>query len=305
MSLPAIVTRLVGLWILTGALLKLFLGSPADLPEVVRNLPADTGLVFKLAITAELVVGLLALLRSSRGWLPAMLMTLAFLGVLVTQIMGGEDSCGCFGADITISPWVMLIIDAVAFVALLLVKPWRLEPGKGEVPWLPTLGIIALCCVLPWVIDNQKSVAEIAEGDGDGGPAGWVELKWETYGGKALKDTEIWHLLDGPERIPNGAIILWSASCEVCADLLKFLDTKREYIVLLKLPKFDPDDEEKVHQLPNAGNVMKKDLPDAQYVDVVPPVMLEIEHGIVTEALEHDFVNGIDLVARERARSGK
>ena len=303
MSLPAIVTRLVGLWILAGAFLKLFQGSPADLPQVLRDLPLDTGLVFKLAITGEMIVGFLAVLRPSRGWLPVKLVTLAFLIVLVTQIMGGEESCGCFGAAVTISPVVMLIIDAVAFLALVLVKPWKLEPGKDELPWLPTLIIIAGCCVLPWVIDNQKTVAEIAEGDGAG--SGWVELKWDTYKGKALKDTELWPLLEGPQRIPDGAIIFWSPSCDVCAELLDFLDTSREYIVLLKLPKFHPDDEDKVHKLPNDGNVMKKDLPEAQYVDVIPPLIIEVEGGIVTEALQHDIVENIDLPARERARTGK
>ena len=58
----------------------------------------------------------------------------------------------------------------------MLVKPWKQEPGKGELPWLPTVLIIAIACVLPWVIDNQKTVEEIAEGNGH--ETGWVEFKW-------------------------------------------------------------------------------------------------------------------------------
>ncbi|MDF1700569.1 MAG: hypothetical protein P1V36_05360, partial [Planctomycetota bacterium] len=162
MSLPAIVTRLVGLWILAGAFLKLFQGSPADLPQVLRDLPLDTGLVFRLAISGELVVGLLAVLRPSRGWLPAKILTLAFLIILVTQVVGGEDSCGCFGAVMTISPMVMLIIDAIAFLALVVVKPWRLERDKAELPWAATALVILGCLVLPWVIDNQTTTAEVA-----------------------------------------------------------------------------------------------------------------------------------------------
>ena len=50
---------------------------------------------------------------------------------------------------------------------------------------------------------------------------------------------------------------------------------------------------------------MKKDLPEAQYVDVVPPIIIEVEGGVVTESIAHDVVQDIDLVARERARSGK
>ena len=157
MSLPALVTRLVGLWILAGAFLKLFQGTPADLPQVLQDLPMDTVLVFEIAITGEMLVGGLAVLRPGLGWLPVKAITLAFLVVLVTQIAGGEENCGCFGAAVTISPWVMLIIDAVAFVALILVKPWRLARGHG-VPWMITAPILVTCAVLPWVYSRQATI---------------------------------------------------------------------------------------------------------------------------------------------------
>jgi len=282
MSLPAIVTRLVGLWILAGAFLKLFQGSPADLPQVLRDLPLDTGLVFRLAISGELVVGLLAVLRPSRGWLPAKILTLAFLIILVTQVVGGEDSCGCFGAVMTISPMVMLIIDAIAFLALVVVKPWRLERDKAELPWAATALVILGCLVLPWVIDNQTTTADVAAGNTDGNQ--WVELKWDTWKDKALKDTEIWPLLQPRAQIDEGLIILWSPTCEVCEEHLMTLhgtQQGQQPVVLLELPLDFDDEKIVVKVLPKGAYVVSYKLPKATYVDVTPPLHVEIEDGKV------------------------
>ena len=49
-----VVTRIAGLWILVGALLKLFVGAPEDLPQIVQDLPLELGLTYRLAIAAEM-----------------------------------------------------------------------------------------------------------------------------------------------------------------------------------------------------------------------------------------------------------
>ena len=282
MSLPAIVTRLVGLWILAGAFLKLFQGSPADLPQALRDLPLETGLVFKLAISGEMVVGLLAVLRPSRGWLPVKLLTLAFLVVLVTQIVGGEESCGCFGAAVTISPTVMLVIDAIAFLALVLVKPWKQQPGDLEAPWAVTLLIIAGCLVLPWVIDRQQSTDDLMDGQGDG--SAWVELKWESWPGKDLKDTELWPLLKPEARIDEGLVVIWRASCEVCEEHMILLHGSQQGqnpVVLLELPLEFDDEKVVVKVKPEGPWVISYMLPAASYVDVTPPLHVEVKDGKV------------------------
>ncbi|MDJ0520843.1 MAG: hypothetical protein QNJ90_02075, partial [Planctomycetota bacterium] len=104
MPLAAITTRVVALWILFGAVLKLLYGSPADLPQAVKDLPLDIGTTFTAAIAIELALGCFALLRPSRGWLPLLLVLVAFLVVLGTQIAAGDESCGCFGAALVIAP---------------------------------------------------------------------------------------------------------------------------------------------------------------------------------------------------------
>lgn len=299
MSLAATVTRLVGLWILAGGVLKLLAGSPVDLPDVLRELPVETALVFKLAISVELAVGLLALLRPSRGWLPVKLLTGAFLVVLVTQIAGGEESCGCFGAAVTISPTVMLFIDAVAFAALVLVRPWRLERDKAELPWAPTVLVILGAVTLPWIIDNQRTTEEIvADGGGDG--TAWVELKWRTWTGKALEDTQLWPLLGPEARIDEGLVIVWRASCEVCGEhMLELQGTQQgqQPVVLLELPMEFDDEVAVVKVLPEGPWVVSTKLPAASYIDVTPPLHVEVADGKVTGVWE-----GMDAVERGRAK---
>lgn len=295
MSVPAIVTRLVGLWILVGACLKLFAGSPADLPEVLRELPLETGLLFKLAVSAELAIGLLALLRPSRGWLPVKLLTLVFLVVLGFQMARGEESCGCFGAAVTISPLVMLIIDGIAFIALVLVKPWRLARDEGEAPWGITALVILAALSLPWIFDRQTTTHDIATGGGGGGPQ-WVELKWSTWKGKPLKDTELWPLLGPRARVGEGVIVIWRASCEVCAQHLEKLTETQEGqnpVVLLELPKEFDDETLVVKLLPQGAWVIRQALPEASYIDVTPPLHIEVEDGTVTGVWE-----GMDTLER-------
>ena len=53
-GLAAAIVRLAGAWILAGAIAKLFLGTPKDLPELVRDLtPFTLDLTFHLVIAVE------------------------------------------------------------------------------------------------------------------------------------------------------------------------------------------------------------------------------------------------------------
>jgi len=292
MPLPAIITRLVGLWILAGAFLKLLYGTPADLPDVLLRLPVEAGLAFRLAIAVEMAVGGVALLRPSRGWLPAKILTGAFLIVLITQVVGGETSCGCFGTALTISPVVMLVIDAVAFGLLVLARPWRLARDKGELPWAFTALVILGCMTLPWVFDREGSTEAIAAGTGDAND--YIELDAASWRGKALRDTTLFPLLKGKQQIEEGIIIIWRASCEMCAEHLEILasvEQGQQPVVLLELPPEDEfDHETKVHVIPKGLWVHATRLPAAKWY-VTPPVHVEVRDGKVVKALEgHEVV---------------
>ena len=66
---PAAV-RLAAAWILVGACFKLFLGTPADLPAVVRGLWDGVGLTYRVVIAIELATVVLAMLRPALGFFP-------------------------------------------------------------------------------------------------------------------------------------------------------------------------------------------------------------------------------------------
>ena len=119
-----LVTRVAALWVLVGACLKLFMGTPLDLPRVVRELPLDTQLTFQIAIAAELTVGILAMLKPRWAWLLLLTLLLLFDVALITQIREGATDCGCFGAEVTMPPAVMLVIDSVLILLIVVSRPW-------------------------------------------------------------------------------------------------------------------------------------------------------------------------------------
>lgn len=283
----ALVTRVIGLVVLAGAAAKLFFGTPTDLPQLARDLPLDTALTFRLVIALELVVGALALLRPSRGWLPALVLLLGFVVVLVVQIAQGENSCGCAGTLVIIPPEVMLALDAVLLILELLTKPWRRRAHRFQVPW-PVFALVALGLVaLPWIHDR-----EVKDGPGSGG--GYLVLRPEEWVGQPLSATQLHPWLSEEQRVADGVIVIWRESCEVCADHLARLATEEQgerTVVLLKLPKEYEDEEQAVFVLPEGFWVVPSDLPDTVQWVVTPPVHVEVVGGIVKVALE-----GMDVI---------
>jgi hypothetical protein len=124
-GLAPIVVRLAGMWILAGALAKLFLGTPKDLPELVRRLsPFGLDLTFHLVIGVELSIVCLAWILPRLAW-PVVLLLFGFFDfILVSQLRAGAESCGCFGASIHVSPKIMLCVDSALLLALLWTRPW-------------------------------------------------------------------------------------------------------------------------------------------------------------------------------------
>jgi len=293
MRFAAPLTRLVGLWILFGGVFKLLQGSPADLPDALRDLPLKTALLFQVVIGVEFVVGILALLRPSRGWLPALLVLGTFLVVLAMQVRSGAASCGCFGAAIAIPPTVMLCVDGGLALLLLLTRPWRLVPGQRELPVVPVLLIALLSLAGPLLIDRQAKPGETGT---DGGPKKWVELELESMVGHRLSETKLWAWLTDEQRIEDGLIVIWRASCEVCAEHLDMLanDEQGERdLVLLELPKEREDEERAVKRMPFGAWVQEAPLPDTVTWLLTPPVDIVVQGGIVTAVIE-----GVDVLER-------
>ncbi len=155
-ALAATVVRVACLWLLAGALFKLLAGSPNDLPPTVREIFALLGaaVTFKLAVSVELVIGLLALAVPRLGWPLLLVQFLVFLAVLLPLILAGESSCGCFGSSVTIPPAVMFAVDGGLILAILLTRPWRAlrrpETEGTRALAVPLVLLLAAAAAAPW-----------------------------------------------------------------------------------------------------------------------------------------------------------
>jgi hypothetical protein len=64
-------------------------------------------------------------------WLASVLCFLAFACVAFVRAWAGEASCGCLGA-FDVNPWVMILLDAAALLALLVFQPNDREVGEAR-----------------------------------------------------------------------------------------------------------------------------------------------------------------------------
>ncbi|MFT5285152.1 MAG: hypothetical protein ACI8TQ_001314, partial [Planctomycetota bacterium] len=144
---------LATLWLLAGAGFKLFLGTPADLPEIMHGLPFDLGLTYKLAIGTELLFVVLAIGAPRIGWIAIAAIYVVFEVILGLLINEGAESCGCFGSKVTILPAEMMLYDGILLGLLLISQPW-----KGTAPGFNKL-FVSVACVLamavPFLLDRE------------------------------------------------------------------------------------------------------------------------------------------------------
>ncbi|MBI1851005.1 MAG: hypothetical protein HYR85_11735 [Planctomycetes bacterium] len=285
-ALSTWVVRAAGLWVLAGALFKLFLGTPADLPEVLRHLPIGLGLTYKLAIGVELVVAALALLRPRWGSTVVAATFLVFGGVLASQIAAGAATCGCFGSTIPMPPWGMLAIDGTLLVAMLLTRPWA-GASVGLQPIV--LGVVLIvAAALPWFFDREATQPGVK----GGALKGFVALDLAKMVGKNIDETEIakWMKGDVHELPPDGTWILWRWTCEHCAEHLEKLalhppDTPA--LVLVRLEETgDNEKNKKVFVLPTGPNVLQASLRDDVTYVITTPGELVLENGIIVAGRE-------------------
>jgi len=143
----ALARVVVPLWLLAGAVLKLFDASPSHLPAPMIKWTGALGLdlmfVLEFTIAAELVVvGVMWLLpRLARP--VGILMLAGFLPVLVADVASGATSCGCFGA-VEIHPGITLAVDFGFLLGL-----WLLGRGVESLkitPVQPTWRVLAAGC---------------------------------------------------------------------------------------------------------------------------------------------------------------
>lgn len=290
-----------GVWILLGATFKLFWGTPADLPQVVRDVPLELGLTYRLVIAVELVLVALAFLKPRWAWLPLMGTLVLFDLILQRQIDAGAATCGCFGSKIQMSPWVMLAIDSALFLGILFTRPWASLRGKGA-PAVLVLAVAAVGVALPWVLDREVGTPATAgqAGGASGGettindeivlPNSWVQLDIRKWVGKDLGETELGRRMDVYSMPPDALWVLYRTTCDHCAaHLAKLADEEigQRFLVLCRLKdKKDSDENRLVHRMPEGDFVFHCELPDTLEYVVTTPAEMEVEAYVVKRAEE-------------------
>ena len=281
-----------GAWILTGALFKLLLGTPADLPEPVKDVGLPLGTTYRLAISIELVLATLAFFKPRWAWLPLLGALVVFDLVLTHEIERGESSCKCFGGNLSVPPMLMLAIDSALFLGLVLTRPWSTVRARGA-PAVLVVTLAALGVALPWVYDRETSAEE------DGGVVideepvrgGYAVLDVESWVGKDLGDTELGRRMDSVYSMPPDALwVLYRWTCEHCAKHLRELaDTElgQRYLVLCRLKEsVDSDANRQLDRMPEGDFVFHCELPDTVEYVVTTPAELEVEAFVVKRAAE-------------------
>lgn len=283
---------LIALWVLAGATFKLFWGTPALLPKVVRDVPLELGLLYNLAIGIELAIVAVALARPRWGWWLQVALLLVFDAVLTTQIAAGDTNCGCFGSKLSMPPWLMLVIDTALLVFLLAVKPWRHLPA-GAPPLVP-LGAAAVALALPWLFDRQVQTGELVA-NGKPVEGQWILLELEKWVGQTIFDTPLaqppldaW--IDVNTLPLDGLWVFWRATCEHCRDHLAHLADVEQGGRLITLVQLEePNDtlaNRVVNRMPDGNFVQHATLPPSLTYLLQTPAELVLEAGTITAAKE-------------------
>ncbi len=283
---------LIAAWVLTGAVFKLVWGTPALLPEVVRDLPLELGLTYKLAIGIELAIVAIALSKPRWGWVLQAMLLVVFDLVLTTQIRAGVENCGCFGGKFSMPPKWMMAIDTALLAALLLAKPWR-NLGRGLGPIVP-VALAAVGLALPWFHDRELQQGEVVA-DGRPVEGQWVELALEKWVGQEIWVTPLGkaplnQYLDVNELPLDGLWVFWRATCEHCAKHLEQLAQHEHGERLLALIQLEePHDtlaNRVVHVLPDGNFVRSARLPPSISYLLQTPGELLLEGGKIVGAAE-------------------
>ena len=283
---------LISAWVLTGAVFKLFWGTPALLPPAVRNVGLELGLTYKLAIGIELAIAGVALIKPRWGWLFEVALLLVFDVVLTTQIAAGATNCGCFGSGFSMPPKVMMAIDSALLLGLLWARPWS-SLGPGVSPLLP-IAAAGVLFALPWFFDRQVQTGEVVA-DGQSVEGQWIELDIEKWIGKDIWDTKLGqpplNQYVDVTRLPlDGLWVFWRSTCEHCAAHLTHLAETEKGERLITLVRLEePNDTEGnrvVNRFPEGNFVQSARLPAGFSYILQTPGELLLEGGRVVGALE-------------------
>ncbi len=296
LDLAPLIIRLAVVWVAAGALFKLFAGSPADLPPVVRDFPLGTDLTFKLAIAIELTIIFAGLLRPRLAWPMVLALFAVFEGVLVMVAMDGAESCGCFGSSITIPPSVMMGIDGVLIVLILLSKPW-----KSTARPLAPISVIALTTLLsfaaPFMIIGSQEIELPSDGEASLVPAKvegirYVEFDMPSWEGQMIYDIKLASLLGAEiDSVPiDATVVLYRGTCDHCAihmEELAMNDDGSRPFIMIRIPDDGANEENtSVRTMPMGGHVTMLTLPEGPAYLIETPADFQLDGAVISAVRE-------------------
>ncbi len=282
---------LAGLWIGLGAYLKLFHGSPADLPQVVQDLPLARALTYKIAISIEFALLVLALTRPRWAWPLLTGALLTFDAILIPMVIAGVESCGCGGSAISIPPIFMLSVDTLLLVLMLALKPWNLR-RSDRIPAAAVGLLLLVALTLPWMWNREAKppassdpAADISEQ-----PANqYLSLDVEAWVGSQIADVPLSDWIDLDALPKDGLWIFYRDTCDHCAEHLfelSFEDDGSRPIVLLQIIDAHDQQPKVVEVLPEGEHVTHLVLPRHIQWDVTTPADMTVEDGKIVAARE-------------------
>jgi methylamine utilization protein MauE len=289
---------LIATWVATGAVFKLFWGTPALLPRPViatgEWLGLELGLTYKLTIGLELAIVALALTRPRLGWWCLAAILVVFDVVLTSQIKEGETSCGCFGSGFSPSPKVMLTIDSVLLLALLAARPWS-SAGPGLPLSVPVV-LGALGLALPWFHDRELKPTITKDGEElDLSGSAYMVLDVEDWVGQEIWDTPLGQpplnaYIDVASLPLDGLWVFYRQTCDHCAKhLAKLAESEHGERLITLVQLEEPNDtlaNRVVNAMPDGNFVQHARLPPSISYMLQTPAELVLEGGKVVSATE-------------------
>lgn len=236
-ALAVLLARVVvPLWLLTGAVLKLKDASPTHLPVPFIKWSGAAGIdllfVLQFSIAAELtVVGVMWLLpRLART--VGLLVLGGFLPILLSDVLMGASSCGCFGS-VQVHPGITLAMDLAFFLGL-----WWLGrdvPSLAMTSTLPTWRVVAagLWTLASFALAFGLTVPAPAESrsvaGADGAHASNVPAEgfylpaYDDWIGRPWSEVPISSWIEGADDLGSGPqyILFYRKDCEHCHELME------------------------------------------------------------------------------------
>ncbi len=147
---------IVPLWVVTGALFKLFHASPKTLPKGIvevffKNMGMDLGHLLATILALEFFAAAVMFFIRPLARAMAIWMMTCFMGVLIWEMVTGNfASCGCFG-KVTVSPWITFTVDIVLLLGVLAFGQRALRDDETPAKW-PLLAATLMVLVMSVIV---------------------------------------------------------------------------------------------------------------------------------------------------------